>query len=185
MIEKKIKMRSQQKHDIEANWLKAAAFIPMAGELIVYDPDANYNYARLKIGDGNTSVVDLTFVDEYIVKELLKKADIEHKHSEYLTEHQDLSGKADKDHVHASYALKEEIPSIEGLASKEYVDNAVNNLNIPEVDLSNYYNKTEIADLLENLDVEVESKMAMTDDTNGNVVLVDITYIKAAEGESY
>ena len=61
MIEKKIKMRSQQKHDIEANWAKAAAFIPMAGEFVIYDPDDSHRYSRLKIGDGKTSVVDLPF----------------------------------------------------------------------------------------------------------------------------
>ena len=61
MIEKKVKMRTQQKHDIEANWQKAAAFIPMSGELIIYDADENYDYSRLKIGDGITSVIDLPF----------------------------------------------------------------------------------------------------------------------------
>ena len=76
MIEKKIKMRSQQKHDIEANWSRATAFIPMAGELVVYDIDDKHDYSRLKIGDGKTSVVDLPFIDKIIAEELLKKADI-------------------------------------------------------------------------------------------------------------
>ena len=52
----------------------------------------------------------------------------------YLTEHQDLS----------AYALKTEIPtvpSLEGYATKTYVDNAVSN--IPTTDLSNYYTKSE------------------------------------------
>lgn len=54
----------------------------------------------------------------------------------YLTEHQDLS----------SYALKEEIPSLDGYATTEYVDNAI--ANVPSggggnVDLSNYYTKEE------------------------------------------
>ena len=65
MIEKKVRMRSQQKHDVEANWNRAAAFIPMAGEFVVYDPDENYAYARLKVGDGITSVVDLPFILDY------------------------------------------------------------------------------------------------------------------------
>lgn len=60
--EKQIKARFQQKHDIEANWNLAVNFIPKAGEIIVYDPDANYNYSRLKIGDGVTSVNQLNFV---------------------------------------------------------------------------------------------------------------------------
>ena len=61
MIEKKVKMRQQQKHDTEANWQKASAFIPMQGELIVYDVDADHKYARLKIGDGVTPVNELPF----------------------------------------------------------------------------------------------------------------------------
>lgn len=45
----------------------------------------------------------------------------------------------------SAYATKDEIPSIDGLATTEYVDNAV--ANIPtggEVDLSDYYNKEEV-----------------------------------------
>ena len=52
----------------------------------------------------------------------------------YLTEHQDLS----------AYALKTEIPtvpSLDGYATTEYVNNAVSN--IPTTDLSNYYTKAE------------------------------------------
>ena len=63
MNEKQILSRIIQKHDIETNWNKAANFIPMRGELIVYDIDANYDYERLKIGDGTTTVIDLPFVD--------------------------------------------------------------------------------------------------------------------------
>ena len=52
----------------------------------------------------------------------------------YLTSHQDLS----------AYALKTEIPtvpSLDGYATTEYVNNAVSN--IPTTDLSNYYTKAE------------------------------------------
>ena len=58
-----IKGRMSQKHDIEANWLKATNFIPMQGEIIVYDVDSNYTYERLKIGDGIKTVNNLPFVD--------------------------------------------------------------------------------------------------------------------------
>ena len=61
MIEKKVKMRTQQKHDIEANWQKAAAFIPMKAEIIVYDIDEEHDYVRVKIGDGITPITDLPF----------------------------------------------------------------------------------------------------------------------------
>ena len=57
-----IKSRMPQKHDIEANWLKATNFIPMQGEIIVYDVDSNYTYERFKIGDGIKTVNNLPFV---------------------------------------------------------------------------------------------------------------------------
>lgn len=43
----------------------------------------------------------------------------------------------------ADFALKSEIPSVEGFATTGYVDNAVNSIEIPKVDLSNYYTKAE------------------------------------------
>ena len=53
------------KHDIETNWNTAANnsnFIPKQGEIIVYDKDSNYNYERIKIGDGVTNVANLPFI---------------------------------------------------------------------------------------------------------------------------
>ena len=60
-IEKQLIGRIIHKHDIEENWNKATGFIPKQGEIIVYDIDDNYNYERFKIGDGNTTVVNLPF----------------------------------------------------------------------------------------------------------------------------
>ena len=64
MAEKNLNARIVHKHDTEANWLKATSFIPKQGEIIVYDIDANYNYERLKIGDGATVVSSLPFVND-------------------------------------------------------------------------------------------------------------------------
>lgn len=70
--------RIQHKHDIEANWLKATNFIPLVGEIIIYDSDTvdreivineetvvipACNYQRIKIGDGETVVSSLSFFD--------------------------------------------------------------------------------------------------------------------------
>ena len=63
-VEKNTNARIQHKHDIEANWSKATNFIPKAGELVIYDADENYTYARIKIGDGVTAINDLGFIDE-------------------------------------------------------------------------------------------------------------------------
>ena len=68
--EKNINSRIQHKHDIEANWLKASNFIPKIGEIIIYDPDENYPFSRVKIGDGNTNVNNLPLITdgEYLKK---------------------------------------------------------------------------------------------------------------------
>lgn len=66
MAQKKITTRIQNKHDIEANWKLATNFIPLAGELIVYDKDAEHDYVRFKVGDGITKIADLPFTAEYL-----------------------------------------------------------------------------------------------------------------------
>ena len=64
-----IKTRIRLKSDTEANWNKAgprdgsAGFVPLAGELIVYSADATHPFSRLKVGDGNTNVINLPFID--------------------------------------------------------------------------------------------------------------------------
>ena len=62
MSEKRIYGRAIQKHDVEANWLKATNFTPLQGEIIVYDADSTYPYQRFKIGDGKTLVNNLPFM---------------------------------------------------------------------------------------------------------------------------
>ena len=57
--------RIVHKHDTETNWNKAENFVPIKGEIIIYDKDENYNYERIKVGDGETKVPDLPFSDKY------------------------------------------------------------------------------------------------------------------------
>lgn len=66
MSEQIFNTRIQQKHDVEANWVKAVNFIPKQGEIIVYDVDANYSYERFKIGDGIKKVNELPFANANI-----------------------------------------------------------------------------------------------------------------------
>ena len=61
MSQNELKVRVQHKHDIEANWDKASNFIPRDGEIIIYKADENNTAARIKIGDGKTSVNNLPF----------------------------------------------------------------------------------------------------------------------------
>ena len=71
--------RIQSKHDTTANWDAAAGFIPLAGEIIIYDDwqtktytveeygetvTKTVNIPNIKIGTGNAYVQDLGFVDE-------------------------------------------------------------------------------------------------------------------------
>lgn len=72
-----MKDRLTIKHDIAANWAKAVNFIPLAGELILYDgvvENGSYiEYPKLKIGDGKTKINDLPFVDSFRSEEKEKK----------------------------------------------------------------------------------------------------------------
>lgn len=62
-----MKERITLKHDIAANWAKAVNFIPLAGELVIYDgvvENGKYiEIPRLKIGDGKTKLADLPFIE--------------------------------------------------------------------------------------------------------------------------
>jgi hypothetical protein len=61
---KKITSRIIHKHAVESDWIKAKNFIPMQGELIIYDQDETHSYERFKIGDGKTNVNQLAFADD-------------------------------------------------------------------------------------------------------------------------
>ena len=109
-------------------------------------------------GDGSS--VDLSI---YAKKsDLDSKADTQHTHTmSDITDYTapDLSSYAKKTDIPSldGYALKTEIPSTDGLATTEYVDNAV--ANVPtggDVDLSNYYTKTEVDTALSNVDVKAD-----------------------------
>lgn len=68
MANKTFQGRIVQKHDTKANWDKATNFVPLKGEIIVYD-DLN----KIKIGDGTTKVGSLAFVnDDYTEAEITK-----------------------------------------------------------------------------------------------------------------
>ena len=58
--------RLVQKHDTFVNWGKATNFVPLDGELIIYDDGngADITTPMFKVGDGVTTVVALPFVDK-------------------------------------------------------------------------------------------------------------------------
>ena len=74
-----VNTRIQIKHDTTRNWNNATGFIPLPGEIIVYDDYEIKTYTveeygetitktalipNIKIGTGNAYVQDLAFVDE-------------------------------------------------------------------------------------------------------------------------
>lgn len=65
---KQLNTRIQHKYDTAENWDKATEFVPLSGELIIYAPDADNPYCRIKIGDGQTTVNNLAFEEGAIPK---------------------------------------------------------------------------------------------------------------------
>lgn len=59
MANKTFQGRIIQKHDTKANWDKATNFVPLKGEIIVYD-----DLKKIKIGDGATKIGDLAFIND-------------------------------------------------------------------------------------------------------------------------
>lgn len=93
-----VKTRIIQKHDSSANWAKATTFVPLKGEIIIYD-----DLGKVKIGDGATKVNDLQFLDKDAVKQVklnnvakTPNADGIVDLGTVITSHQDISGKQDK-----------------------------------------------------------------------------------------
>ena len=81
-----VNARIKLKHDTTENWNNAVGFIPMAGEVIIYDDyqtktweEQEYgetvtktvNIPGIKIGTGNAYVQDLAFVDNDLRDTLL------------------------------------------------------------------------------------------------------------------
>ena len=67
-----LKARIIQTHDIEANWDLCPTFIPKRGEIIVYDRDTVNDAARIKIGDGVTTITNLPFISDSILGDAVR-----------------------------------------------------------------------------------------------------------------
>jgi hypothetical protein len=72
-----MKARISQLHMTEVEWQKYSQWTPNVGELVVYDPDDNYSYARIKIGDGKRTLKDLDFFISSTIEEILKQVRFE------------------------------------------------------------------------------------------------------------
>lgn len=84
--EKRLKAQVAHKHKTEAEWyldvytaadseeLRDDPFIPLNGELIIFDEDDDYGYRRFKFGDGEHHVIELPFVINEVA--VISNADI-------------------------------------------------------------------------------------------------------------
>ena len=64
MANKEIKTRIQNKNDTSENWAKAVNFVPLKGEIIIYNDTLQF-----KIGDGTSLLSQLEFVDKEFTTE--------------------------------------------------------------------------------------------------------------------
>ena len=72
-----MKARISQLHMTEAEWLKHALWVPESGELVVYDPDSKHSYARIKVGDGKRTLIELDFLIDSAIIEILNQIHFE------------------------------------------------------------------------------------------------------------
>lgn len=121
MAEKIFNTRVVNKHDLEANWNKAVNFIPLKGELIVYDVDEAHSYERVKIGDGVQNVNDLPFYNDGFVS----------YNEQTLTDEQKAQARANIGT--ADQTSLDEVSALVGdTAVSEQIDNAI--AEIPQAD---------------------------------------------------
>ena len=72
-----MKARISQLHMTETAWQKYINWVPADGELVIYDPDETYTYARIKVGDGKRTLKDLDFFITSAIEEQLKQVRFE------------------------------------------------------------------------------------------------------------
>ncbi len=184
MANKTFQGRIVQKHDTEANWKKATNFVPLKGEIIVYD-DLN----KIKIGDGTTKVEDLAFTNNLPIatKDVLggiKKgnniniaadgtisvndASTGQRGVTYLV---DSYTRTDTDKAVTPKALNSVYKMLDGYANKTYVDEQIA-ANIPSTEglATETYVNTKVAGIVnsapETLDTLQELASALGNDPN-------------------
>ena len=83
--------RIQHKRDTTANWNAARGFVPLAGEVIIYNDYKsiqkeidgeirNVLIPGIKVGDGQTYVQDLPFIDEELRDRIMNHINNENIH---------------------------------------------------------------------------------------------------------
>lgn len=76
MADIKLNARLIQLHDTEANWDRVSdKFIPNKSEAVLFDPDKNHPYVRIKYGNGETPLKDLPFNHTEEINNLFNEKD--------------------------------------------------------------------------------------------------------------
>lgn len=114
MGERNLKSRIIHLHDTEANWNLKADFIPKIGEFVVYDKDINFDYERVKIGDGTTTLQNLPFILENELNGIVYAGDDSEAAAAAPYDADTLGGIAAE-----NYALKTDIPEFDDTLSIE------------------------------------------------------------------
>lgn len=133
--------------------------------------DAKMNHIDTAIYEINDVKIDMTALYDYATKEELStatsdlwastyeefqnKADLNHTHEEYITEHQDISHLVTQDNYNDDmYGISLRVEEIEraGYVTEGYVDEAISKIEIPEPDLSDYATKDELQTALGNIE---------------------------------
>lgn len=159
---------------------KPSDYVYTETEIKSYDElDARLTHLEDNIEGVISDEVNKYMEENPIEIDLSGKADVEHTHTmneiiDYAEP--DLSEYAKKTDIPDVSSFIAEIPAEyiteSELAGKQYategyVNDAVNNIDIPETDLSNYYTKTETNSIIAEIDTGVE----ITDDGKGNVTI--------------
>lgn len=149
MSTKKINSRITHKHGKASDWEKATNFIPLLGEIIIYDPDESNTNPRFKVGDGVTKVNDLVFTD-------INKANSSHTHTksqitDFPTSLPANGGNADTvDGKHASdFATATGLSDLKSLVGDTSVSSQISSAIASKSDIGHthddrYYTETEI-----------------------------------------
>ena len=66
-----MRARVSQLCKTEAEWNSLFDFVPFKGEVIVFSPDEQFNYTRLKVGDGVTLLRKLPFFIESSINDFI------------------------------------------------------------------------------------------------------------------
>lgn len=87
-------VRIKLRNDSHANWEKQPNFVPMDGEIIIYDTDDEHKFQMIKIGDGSRKLSDLPFINDFYTKE-----EIDAFIKELQERDKDLQGNINKERV--------------------------------------------------------------------------------------